>query len=73
MDKKKLADYGVLAVEMEAAGLYAVAAKHNRKALAMCTISDHLITGEETTAEERQNTFTQMMKIALETAVKLDK
>lgn len=73
MDKKKLADYGVLAVEMEAAGLYAVAAKHNRKALAMCTISDHLITGEEITAEERQNTFTQMMKIALETAVKLDK
>lgn len=73
MNKKKLADYGVLAVEMEAAGLYAVAAKHNRKALAMCTISDHLITGEETTSEERQNTFTQMMEIALQTAVTLDK
>lgn len=73
MNKGKLADYGVLAVEMEAAGLYAVAAKHNRKALAMCTISDHLITGEETTAEERQNTFTQMMEIALQTAVQLDK
>ena len=73
MNKTKLADYGVLAVEMEAAGIYAVAAKHNRKALAMCTISDHLITGEETTAEERQNTFTQMMEIALQTAVQLDK
>lgn len=72
MDKMKLAEYGVLAVEMEAAGLYAVAAKHQKRALAMCTISDHLITGEETTAEERQNTFTQMMEIALETALKLN-
>lgn len=71
LDKEKLAAYGVLAVEMEAAGLYAVAAKHNKKALAMCTISDHLLTGEETTAEEREKTFTQMMEIALETAVKL--
>lgn len=73
MDKEKLARYGVLAVEMEAAGLYAVAAKHNRKALAMCTISDHLLTGEETTAQEREQTFTQMMEIALETAVVLSK
>lgn len=71
MDKLKLADYGVLAVEMEAAGIYAVAAKHNRKALAMCTISDHILTGEETSAEERQNSFTHMMEIALETTVKL--
>ncbi|XJS11695.1 purine-nucleoside phosphorylase [Aerococcaceae bacterium WGS1372] len=73
MDKIKLADYGVLAVEMEAAGIYAVAAKHNRQALAMCTISDHILTGEETNAEERQTSFTQMMEIALETAVKLSK
>ncbi len=72
MDKAKLARYGVLAVEMEAAGLYAVAAKHNKRALAMCTISDHLITGEETTAEERQNSFTEMMEIALKTAVKMN-
>lgn len=72
LDKAKLARYGILAVEMEAAGLYAVAAKHNRQALAMCTISDHLLTGEETTAEERQTTFTQMMEVALETAVALD-
>ncbi|MBF6625584.1 purine-nucleoside phosphorylase [Aerococcaceae bacterium zg-BR9] len=73
MNKAKLARYGVLAVEMEAAGIYAVAAKHNRRALAMCTISDHLITGEETTAQEREQTFTQMMEIALETAVQLQK
>lgn len=71
LDKDKLARYGVLAVEMEAAGLYAVAAKHNRQALAICTISDHLITGEETTSEERQSTFTDMMEVALETAVQL--
>ncbi|MBK0348780.1 purine-nucleoside phosphorylase [Aerococcaceae bacterium zg-ZJ1578] len=73
MDKAKLARYGVLAVEMEAAGIYAVAAKHNRRALAICTISDHLLTGEETTAQEREQTFTQMMEIALETAVQLQK
>lgn len=69
MDKQKLAEYGVLAVEMEAAGLYAVAAKHNKRALALCTISDHIITGEETTAEERESTFTEMMEIALETVL----
>ena len=73
LDKMKLADYGVLAVEMEAAGIYAVAAKHNRQALTMCTISDHIVTGEETNAQERQTSFTQMMEIALETAVKLSK
>ncbi|WP_028273107.1 purine-nucleoside phosphorylase [Atopococcus tabaci] len=71
LDKKKLADYGVLATEMEAAGLYTVAAKHNRKALAILTISDHIITGEETTAEERERTFDDMMIIALETALTL--
>lgn len=73
INTKKLADYGVLCVEMEAAGIYAVAAKHQRQALAMVTISDHLITGEETTAQERETTFTQMMEVALETAVRLDK
>lgn len=70
LDKKKLADYGVLAVEMEAAGLYTLAAKYNKKALSLLTISDHLITGEETTAEERERTFDDMMVIALETALK---
>lgn len=66
LDKKKLADYGVLAVEMEAAGLYALAAQHKRQALGIMTISDHLLTGEETTATEREQTFNDMMEIALE-------
>ena len=66
LDKQKLADYGVLAVEMEAAGLYLLAAKYNRKALALLTISDHILTGEETTAEERETTFDDMMLVALE-------
>lgn len=57
---------GVLAVEMEAAALYLNAAYCDRKALAMMTISDHFVTGELTTPEERQNTFTDMMKLALE-------
>ena len=60
---------GVMAVEMEAAGLYMNAARAGKRALAICTISDHLITGELTTAEERQNSFTEMMKVALETAI----
>lgn len=64
---------GVLAVEMEAAGLYMNAARAGKNALAICTISDHILTGEATTAEERQNSFTQMMEIALETAIALDK
>ncbi len=73
LDKKKLADYGVMAVEMEAAGLYTLAAKYNRRALAVLTVSDHLLTGEETTAEERQTTFNDMMVIALEAALKMNK
>lgn len=63
------ANYGVLGVEMEAAGLYTVAAQYNAKALAILTVSDHLLTGEATNAEERQKTFTDMMHIALETAI----
>ena len=62
---------GVMAVEMEAAALYMNAARCGKNALAICTISDHLITGECTTAEERQNSFTQMMELALETAIRL--
>lgn len=69
LDKQKLADHGVLAIEMEAAALYTIAAKHDKKALAILTISDHILTGEETTAEEREKTFDDMMIIALETAV----
>ena len=63
---------GVMAVEMEAAALYMNAARYGKDALAICTISDHILTGEATTAAERQNTFTQMMELALETAVALD-
>ena len=72
LDKQKLADYGILAVEMEAAGLYSLAAKHNKRALALLTISDHILTGEETTSEERQTTFNDMMIIALEAALRMD-
>ncbi|MDR2702714.1 MAG: purine-nucleoside phosphorylase [Spirochaetaceae bacterium] len=63
------AKYGALAVEMESAELYTVAAKFGREALALLTISDHIITGEQTTSGERQTAFTRMMEIALETAV----
>lgn len=59
---------GVMAIEMEAAALYMNAARCGKQALAMCTVSDHIVTGEATTAEERQNSFTQMMELALKTA-----
>jgi purine-nucleoside phosphorylase len=62
---------GVLAVEMEAAGLYGVAAEHGARALTICTVSDHIRTGEWVTSEEREKTFTDMVEIALE-AVRLD-
>ena len=62
---------GVMAVEMEAAALYMNAARAGKNALAICTVSDHLITGEQTTAEERQTTFTAMMETALETAFRV--
>jgi purine-nucleoside phosphorylase len=64
---------GVMAIEMEAAALYMNAAKAKKDALAICTISDHILTGEVTTAEERQNSFTEMMELALRTAKELDK
>ena len=60
---------GVLAVEMEAAALYMNAARAGKKALAICTVSDSLVTGEELGPQEREVSFTDMMKIALETAV----
>ena len=62
---------GVLAVEMEAAGLYCTAAYTGKRALTICSISDNLVTGEELSPDERQLTFTNMMKIALEAAVKM--
>ncbi|MFA6936925.1 MAG: purine-nucleoside phosphorylase [Treponema sp.] len=64
---KKWAEYGVLGIEMEAAELYTLAAKFHTQALAVLTVSDHILLGGQTTAEERQTTFTNMMKIALET------
>ena len=57
---------------MEAAGLYLTAMHLRKRALAICTVSDLPFTGEGCTAEERQNTFTDMMRLALETAVKID-
>jgi len=67
----KWAEMGVLAVEMEAAALYMTAAKLGKRALAICSISDSIVTGEALPASDRQTTFTTMMKIALETAVKM--
>lgn len=67
---KLWADYGVLAVEMEATALYTLAARHNAKALAIMTVSDHILTGEETSAEERQTTLNTMIEIGLETAIR---
>jgi len=71
--KDAWAKMGVMCIEMEAAALYMTAARLGKKALAMFTVSDHILTGEATTAEERQTTFTQMMEIALNTAVELEK
>lgn len=68
---QKLMDYGVLGVEMETTALYTLAAKYGVNALTILTVSDHLITGEETTAEERQTTFNDMMEVALDTAITL--
>jgi len=65
----RFAEYGVLAVEMEAAGMYTVCPKLGARALTIITISDNLVTGEATTAQERQETFQDMMKVALETAL----
>ena len=67
-DWKRWSNFGVLAVEMETVALYTLAAKHGINALTILTVSDSLVTGEATTATERQTTFTQMMNIALETA-----
>jgi purine-nucleoside phosphorylase len=63
----RLADYGVLAVEMESAALYTIAARFKARALTLLTVSDHIKTGERTTAQEREQTFRQMVEIALDT------
>lgn len=66
------AKMGVLAVEMEAAALYMTAARTGKRALAICTVSDSLVTGEATTAAERQTSFTDMMTLALQLAVEMN-
>ncbi len=66
---KKWAAYGVLGVEMECAELYTLAAKFGRRALAVLTVSDHIVTGEATSAADRQSTFRDMAVLALEAAV----
>ncbi|MED3792520.1 purine-nucleoside phosphorylase [Niallia alba] len=69
-DLEKWAKYQILAIEMETAALYTIAAKFDRKALSVLTVSDHILTGEETTAQERQTTFNEMIEVALEAAIK---
>ena len=69
---EKWAKYGILGIEMESAALYTLAAKYGRKALSVLTVSDHIITGEETTSEERQTTFNDMIVVALDAAIKKD-
>lgn len=68
-DHEKWAQHGVLAVEMEASALYTLAAKFGRQALAILTVSDHILTGEATSSEERQVTFNEMIEVALEAAI----
>lgn len=67
---EKWAQHQILAIEMESSALYTLAAKFDRKALSVLTVSDHILTGEETTAEERQTTFNDMIEVALEAAIK---
>ena len=66
---ERLADYGVLAVEMESAALYTIAARFKARALTVLTVSDHIKTGAKTTAQEREQTFGRMVEIALDTII----
>ncbi len=63
---------GVMALEMEAAALYMNAARYGKRGLCICTISDHVLTGEETTSQQRQESFTTMMKVALDVAAAME-
>jgi len=65
-----MAKYNILGVEMEAAGIFPIAAEHGVESLAICTVSDDIRTGAELTSEERQNTFDEMIVVALETVRK---
>jgi len=66
---KKWAAFGLLCVEMEAAGLYTIAAKYDVRALAILTISDSLVSGKKTTADDRESSFSTMIHIALNTVI----
>jgi purine-nucleoside phosphorylase len=68
-EHEKWAQYGILGLEMESSALYTLAAKFGRKALSILTVSDHLLTGEVTSAEERQTTFNDMIVVALDAAI----
>jgi purine-nucleoside phosphorylase len=70
--RQRLGEYGVLAVDMETAALYTLAAKHGARALTICTVSDSLVTGEQMSAEERERTLSTMAEIALATATSRD-
>ena len=69
IDLSKLSDYGVLAAEMETAALYLLAAKYRVEALGIFTVSNHIITNEETSIEERETSFDDMARIALEAII----
>ncbi|WP_078597265.1 purine-nucleoside phosphorylase [Evansella clarkii] len=69
---QRLADHQVLAVEMETSALYTIASRFGVDALSVLTVSDHLITGEETSSQERQETFNEMVEVALAAAVSED-
>ncbi len=64
-----MAKYNVLGIEMEAAGIYALAAEHGVEALAICTVSDNIRSGEALSSDERQTTFDEMIELALDTAL----
>ena len=69
---KKWAEYGVLGIEMESAELFTLAAEFKRNALAIMTVSDHILNGEQTSAQERQTSFKDMMHLALETIFEIN-
>jgi purine-nucleoside phosphorylase len=66
-----MVEHGVLAIEMEASALYTIAAGFGRRALCIATVSDHIVTGEETTSQEREQTFGDMVEIALAAGLSL--
>ncbi len=68
-DVEMMAKYGVLALEMESAALFTISKKFDARALAILTVSDHVLTGEATSSEERQTTFNEMIEVALDAAV----